>query len=159
MLIALLGWSACEDKGIGLPCDLPGDGGATATQVVSQAVECPESVCIKMAKRQPVAGDQPQPVAYCTTRCSSDADCEGGENCWSPTGDQQMRFRCVKPVLVDIAEEGAGLACEGICVCEADARVQTNPVLCRCEETGQNCEEAVSIDECEWSRVEPRQCQ
>ena len=73
MILALAGVSACEDKGIGLPCELEsqagGDGGVSSpetTQVIPQAVECPESICIQMARRPPTKGGDPQPQAPTT---------------------------------------------------------------------------------------------
>ena len=170
ILLALLGVSACEDKGIGLPCQIEnlGDGGVSApetTQVITEAVECPESICIQMAKRPPTKAGEPQPQAYCTALCSSDSDCEGGENCWhvdpdNPSRRTKMRYRCVKPIVISTdakdPEAAGGLFCEGICICEADARRQTNPVVMVPEA---ECARRKSNDQlCDWEVKDPPQC-
>ena len=169
ILLGLAFFSACEDKGIGLPCELPGsdDGGVESnTQVVSNAVECPENVCIQMAGRPSGKGPidsktglarRPQPVSYCTATCSSSADCEGGQNCWNEAGSAQMKFVCVKPILLDnVPGPSTGLQCRGICICEKDARRQTNPRLMKPEQNGQ-CD-CVSED-CDCEVATPDQCE
>ena len=169
MILALVGVSACEDKGISLPCELESqagcDGGVSSpetTQVIPQAVECPESICIQMARRPPTKGGDPQPQAYCTARCSSDSDCEGGENCWhqDPEGHRtKLRYRCVKPIVIstEMGEKAteSGLFCKGLCICEADARRQTNPVVM---EPDDGCREANRLLCDDWNVVEPPQC-
>lgn len=167
----MLGVAACEDKGIGLPCELEGqssrDGGTASTprttQVIAQAVECPESICIQMAERPASKLENPQPQAYCTAKCSNDSDCEGGQNCWHVDPVTQirtkLRFRCVKPIVistdVEDPDEGGGLFCDGLCICESDARRQTNPVVM---EPDEDCPQN-DPDLCEnWVTVEPPQC-
>lgn len=171
LLLSLVGVSACEDKGIGLPCQLEGqaslDGGTApvTTQVIPQAVECPESICIQMAKRDSTAGGVAQPQAYCTARCGSNSDCEGGENCWlqdpvDPTKRVRLPFVCVKPIVIATEASGkeaagGGLSCEGLCICEADARIQDNPRVMVPDDT---CDEGM-LQLCEdWEVRDPPQC-
>jgi hypothetical protein len=175
ILLGLVGVSACEDKGIGLPCELESqtvkegkEGGVSppaTTQVIAQAVECPESICIQMAGRPPTKAGDAQPQAYCTATCSNDSDCEGGENCWredpkNPDRRTKMRYRCVQPIVIATRAEGdesedTGLFCDGLCVCEADARRQTNPVVM---EPDRSCRQA-NPQLCEdWNVVTPPQC-
>lgn len=148
-------WLGCEDKGIGLPCDLPGSQNASSTQVVSNAVECPESVCILMSGREPTKGGRTQPLAYCTATCSNSSDCEGGQNCWDPAHENQLPFVCAKPVLLDSDPgPGCGLQCRGVCICEADARRQTNPPLFRSKDGNCDCIDPA----CDCEVVTPELC-
>jgi hypothetical protein len=165
IVLALLGWSACEDKGIGLPCGNSGGqagGAATSTSITSEAVECPKSICLQMSGRPdrlPVdcvpggsTACRTQPVAYCSATCSSDSDCEGGQNCWSADGTRRMPFRCLKPQLLP---DDSGLCCKGVCVCEYDGRRQDNPVLMK---PVANCQSSDPQNECNYTSVEPSQC-
>jgi hypothetical protein len=138
----------------------------STTQVISQAVECPENICIQMAKRPAFSGGQAQPQAYCTAKCNSDSDCEGGENCWREDPNDanartRLPYRCVKPIVIS-TEEGqedsgaGGLFCEGLCICEADARVQDNPVVMRPSEDCREENEQLCQD---WDVVDPPQCE
>ena len=112
---------ACEDKGIGRPCDLEASSDPTQALYNAHASECPSHLCVKPALQAGVASDL-DTGPYCTATCNSDSDCDGQSRDATNPNDK----RCIKGYSCAITfgkgkteKENApqDLCCVKICLC------------------------------------------
>src|SRR5262245_16451652 len=81
VVIAGLGFSACNPNSIGRPCvnprnSIPGD-----TQISTPALECPSRLCLIQKQNASTPGNTDGGTGVpgrfvCTARCEDDSDCE-----------------------------------------------------------------------------------
>jgi hypothetical protein len=112
----LLGFSAflnmaCEDNGIGRPCDLMADAGPTQAVYNAQALECPSRICLK-----PVLNSlkDRETGPYCSALCSKDSDCEGQKRDGNDPNDK----RCTSGYACGVAFVVGPLCCKKVCLCK-----------------------------------------
>lgn len=112
----LLGFSAflnmaCEDNGIGRPCDLMADAGPTQAVYNAQALECPSRICLK-----PVLNSlkDRETGPYCSALCSKDSDCEGQKR----DGNNPDDKRCTSGYACGVAFVVGPLCCKKVCLCK-----------------------------------------
>jgi len=111
-LVALLANAACEDKGIGRPCDVRTDASAQQGAYAIPAPECQSRICAKPAVQPGVSLDLVT-GPYCTAKCSSDTDCDGQTRDLSNPLDK----RCLRGfVCAPIFDKGQ-LCCTKLCLC------------------------------------------
>jgi hypothetical protein len=130
---------ACEDNGIGRPCDLMADAGTKQAVYNAQALECPSRICLK-----PVLDDRAANLetgAYCSATCSKDSDCEGQKR----DGNNPNDKRCTKGYACGVAFVVGPLCCKKVCLCKdflSDKGV-TVPLTCDPSQNGgkTNCAE------------------
>lgn len=126
---------ACEDNGIGRPCDLMADAGASQAVYNAQALECPSRICLK-----PVVNTNNQSEidtgAYCSATCSKDSDCEGQKRDGNDPNDK----RCTKGYACGVAFVVGPLCCKKVCLCKdflGDKGVTIPPVCSASTNGGQ----------------------
>jgi hypothetical protein len=104
--------AACEDKGVGRPCDVRTDaGGATGAYAIG-ASDCPSRLCVKPAVQPGVSVDLVT-SAYCTIQCSSDTDCDGQTRDPANSLDK----RCLKGFVCAPIFDKGDLCCTKLCLC------------------------------------------
>jgi hypothetical protein len=111
LALAAFGSMACEDNGIGRPCDVLADAGQTQAVYNPQALECPSRICLK-----PV-NENTQLVTtgpYCSATCSKDSDCDGQKKDMSDTNDH----RCGSGYACGVAFVVGQLCCKKLCLCK-----------------------------------------
>jgi hypothetical protein len=101
---------ACEDNGIGRPCDVLADAGATQAVYNSQALECPSRICLKPVAEISTVTTGP----YCSAECSKDSDCNGQTRDISVSND----LRCEKGYTCGVAFVVGPLCCKKLCLCK-----------------------------------------
>jgi hypothetical protein len=104
---------ACEDKGIGRPCDILADAGQTQAVYNNQALECPSRICLKPVRADTVSKDI-QTGPYCSATCSSDSDCDGQKKDMSDNSD----YRCQNGYACGVAFVVGALCCKKLCLCK-----------------------------------------
>jgi hypothetical protein len=132
LFIALAIATACEDKGIGRPCDLRADvidGGVSATTGVynSNATDCQSRICMKPAVQAGVATDL-DTGPYCSAVCSSDSDCNGQTRDDSNPNDKRCKkgYTCALAFgagqSIDVSGQPTNgtqpLCCVKVCLCK-----------------------------------------
>ncbi len=102
---------ACEDNGIGRPCDLMADAGPSQAVYNAQALECPSRICLK-----PVRDNEKEleTGAYCSAQCSKDSDCEGQKR----DGNDKNDKRCTSGYACGVAFVVGPLCCKKVCLCK-----------------------------------------
>jgi hypothetical protein len=128
---AALANMACEDNGIGRPCDLMADAGPTQAVYNAQALECPSRICLK-----PVVNKKGDSVTgpYCSALCSKDSDCEGQKR----DGNDPKDKRCLSGYACGVAFVVGPLCCKKVCLCKdflSDKGV-TVPLTCDPSQNG-----------------------
>lgn len=103
---------ACEDNGIGRPCDLMADAGTQQAVYNAQALECPSRICLKPILA-PGASDRGTD-AYCSALCSKDSDCEGQKRSNGDSNDK----RCTQGYACGVAFVVGPLCCQKVCLCK-----------------------------------------
>jgi hypothetical protein len=104
--------TACEDKGIGRPCDITFDASPNQGAYTHKASECPSQLCVKPAI-QPGVINTLDTGAYCTSQCSSDTDCKGQER----DPGNPLDTRCRKGYTCAPVFDKGPLCCEKLCLC------------------------------------------
>lgn len=111
LALAAFGSMACEDSGIGRPCDILADAGQTQAVYNNQALECPSRICLKPVNEN----TSPKPTGpYCSATCSSDSDCSGQKKDQSDPTD----FRCGSGYACGVAFVVGALCCKKVCLCK-----------------------------------------
>ena len=139
LALAAVGSMACEDTGIGRPCDLlVADAGQTQAVYNSQALECPSRICLKPARQEGVSDVTTGP--YCSAECSKDSDCDGQKKDNAVAEDH----RCVKGYACGVAFVVGPLCCKKLCLCKdflSSGPLRT-PITCDpARNNGQGCGE------------------
>jgi hypothetical protein len=145
------GNAGCEDKKIGLPCDVLSDAGPPQFVYNPQALECPSRICVKPAADPDAVKNLPDPVTgpLCSASCSQDSDCSGGslrplrcENNTKPcpgsgTCSDKTQctpdYSCTTGFACAIAASVGPLACQKLCLCKdfAYQGVFKTPAACQ----------------------------
>jgi hypothetical protein len=111
LALAAFGSMACEDNGIGRPCDIQADAGQTQAVYNPQALECPSRICLKpVNENQAIVTTGP----YCSATCSKDSDCGGQKKDQSNPND----FRCGSGYACGVAFVVGELCCKKLCLCK-----------------------------------------
>ncbi|HVZ71508.1 MAG TPA: hypothetical protein VHJ20_03960 [Polyangia bacterium] len=122
--------SGCEDKHIGRACslDVGGAGGSSAgtesATINSQAVECPERICLQAAPQNGPTNTG----SLCSAECSSDDDCSDGQ-----TSSDMSSMLCKGGFKCAIATTVGDFCCKKLCICKDflnPADYNTTPPLC-----------------------------
>ena len=113
LLIALAAFAtmACEDNGIGRPCDVQADASATQALYNDQALECPSRICLKPVQQ---TSDTVTTGPYCSAECSKDSDCDGQKKDMSQVDDH----RCQHGYACGVAFVVGPLCCKKLCLCK-----------------------------------------
>jgi hypothetical protein len=113
LLLASFGLAnmACEDNGIGRPCDLMADAGASQAVYNAQALECPSRICLKPLQ---VNTEDLGTGPYCSALCSKDSDCEGQKR----DGNNPNDKRCTQGYACGVAFVVGPLCCKKVCLCK-----------------------------------------
>jgi hypothetical protein len=119
LTLAALGSMACEDNGIGRPCDVGADAGASQAVYNNQALECPSRTCLKPVDDNPCCSSVPPTCScntgpYCSAYCSKDSDCDGQKRDNGDNGD----FRCQTGYACGVAFVVGPLCCKKLCLCK-----------------------------------------
>ena len=111
LALAVFGSMACEDNGIGRPCDILVDAGQSQAVYNPQALECPSRICLK-----PVNENSANVTTgpYCSATCSSDSDCSGQKKDMSDNSDH----RCATGYACGVAFVVGALCCQKLCLCK-----------------------------------------
>jgi hypothetical protein len=117
--LAVLGSMACEDNGIGRPCDVGADAGASQAVYNNHALECPSRTCLKPVNDNPCCSSEPPTCScntgpYCSAYCSKDSDCDGQKRDNGDNGD----FRCQTGYACGVAFVVGPLCCQKLCLCK-----------------------------------------
>ena len=110
--LAAVGSMACEDNGIGRPCDVGADAGQTQAVYNNQALECPSRICLKPVNQN--VGTNVDTGPYCSATCSKDSDCDGQKRENADTGD----YRCKGGYACGVAFVVGPLCCQKLCLCK-----------------------------------------
>ncbi len=129
LALAAFGSMACEDNGIGRPCQVLADAGQQQAVYNSQALECPSRVCLKPVQQPGGKKGLPQDTGpYCSAVCSKDSDCDGQKRDNSDDSDK----RCSSGYTCGVAFVVGPFCCKKLCLCKdflGDTSLQT-PVTC-----------------------------
>jgi hypothetical protein len=100
-------------SGLGSPCDILTDAGATQGVYNSSALECPSYICLKPGVQPGVVGAV-NTAAFCTAGCTQDSDCAG------QTGDpaNALDTRCKSGFLCGVAFAKGKICCQKLCLCK-----------------------------------------
>ena len=109
LTLAALGSMACEDNGIGRPCDVGADAGQSQAVYNNQALQCPSRLCLKPIDQ--VGGVDTGPL--CSSLCSTDSDCGGPTRDASDPNDT----RCAGGYACSVAFIVGPLCCAKVCLC------------------------------------------
>jgi hypothetical protein len=110
LALAALGSMACEDNGIGRPCDIGADAGQLQVVYNNQALECPSRICLKPV----VQGSTINTGPYCSATCSKDSDCDGQKRDNAEVTD----LRCQHGYACGVAFVVGPLCCKKLCLCK-----------------------------------------
>jgi len=113
LALAVLGNMACEDHGIGRPCDVMATAGQEQAVYNDQALECPSRICLKPLKEEAKKADV-DTEAYCSATCSKDSDCDGQKR---DNGDLADK-RCKGGYACGVAFVVGPLCCKKLCLCK-----------------------------------------
>ena len=113
MASVVFGNTGCEDKKIGLPCDVGSAADDKQNEFNDQALECPSRICIKPAMDQTAKMPNPKTGALCSAPCSQDSDCEGQLRDNSNENDE----RCSLGFTCGIIFVKGRIACQKLCIC------------------------------------------
>ena len=116
LVVLLAGFAfslACEDKGLGRPCDITTDASATQGAYIVNATDCPTRLCVKPAVQPGVSTTDFNTGAYCSAICKTDSDCDGQTRDFGNQHDTRCKkgFTCA-PVF----GEGT-MCCTKLCLC------------------------------------------
>jgi hypothetical protein len=113
LTLAAIGNLACEDNGIGRPCDVMAP--ATKDQAVynNQALECPSRICLKPVVESD-AKQYSDTGPYCSATCSKDSDCGGQSRDNADSEDK----RCTQGYACGVAFVVGPLCCKKLCLCK-----------------------------------------
>jgi len=119
LTLAALGSMACEDNGIGRPCDVGADAGQSQAVYNNQALECPSRVCLKPVNANPCCLSSPPTCTcntgpYCSATCSKDSDCDGEKRDSQEASD----LRCTGGYACGVAFVVGPLCCQKLCLCK-----------------------------------------
>ena len=114
LALAAVGSMACEDNGIGRPCDLLADAGQTQAIYNSQALECPSRICLKPVVEEGSSAGGLQTGPYCSAECSKDSDCAGQKKDNADPNDH----RCQSGYACGVAFVVGPLSCKNLCLCK-----------------------------------------
>lgn len=119
LALAAFGSMACEDNGIGRPCDVGADAGASQAVYNNQALECPSRICLKPVNSNTKCNAADPPLGcltgpYCSATCSKDSDCDGQKRENADTGD----YRCETGYACGVAFVVGPLCCQKLCLCK-----------------------------------------
>lgn len=112
--------AACEDKGIGRPCNLGESVSANQGAYSVAATDCQSRICVKPALQPGVLQDNFDTGPYCTATCASDDDCQGQTRDRSDPNDKRCKtgFVCATPFGASEDTPGGGkLCCQRLCLC------------------------------------------
>jgi hypothetical protein len=111
LTLAALGSMACEDNGIGRPCDVGADAGQSQAVYNNQALECPSRVCLKPVNQSTKLQNT---GPYCSAYCSKDSDCDGQQRDNAEATDLRCKggYACGVPFVV------GPLCCQKLCLCK-----------------------------------------
>jgi hypothetical protein len=121
---ALFASTACEDKGIGRPCDITESTTALQGAYNSNATDCPSRLCVKPAVQAGISSEL-DTASYCSAECASDDDCNGQTRDPANKNDKRCRkgFTCAPAF-------GQGpLCCKKICLCRDFYSASVGPAL------------------------------
>ena len=111
LALAALGSMACEDNGIGRPCDIGADAGQSQAVYNNQALECPSRICLKPVNQgSPTLDTGP----YCSATCSKDSDCDGQKR----DNAERSDLRCKTGFACGVAFVVGPLCCQKLCLCK-----------------------------------------
>ena len=111
LALASLGSMACEDNGIGRPCDIGADAGQSQAVYNNQALECPSRICLKPVNQgSPTLDTGP----YCSATCSKDSDCDGQKR----DNAERSDLRCKTGFACGVAFVVGPLCCQKLCLCK-----------------------------------------
>ena len=113
LALAAFGSMACEDNGIGRPCDVLADAGQTQAVYNNQALECPTRVCLKPLRQEGVSNIV-DTGPYCSAICSKDSDCDGQKRDSKEASDK----RCAGGYACGVAFVVGPLCCKKLCLCK-----------------------------------------
>jgi hypothetical protein len=113
LALAAFGSMACEDNGIGRPCDVLADAGQTQAVYNNQALECPSRICLKPLRVEGATGPS-DTGPYCSATCSKDSDCDGQKR----DGRDSLDKRCTKGYACGVAFVVGPLCCKKLCLCK-----------------------------------------
>ena len=111
LVLAAFGSMACEDNGIGRPCDILADAGQAQAVYNPQALECPSRICLKPLNQGTTVVET---GAYCSATCSKDSDCDGQKKDMSDNSDH----RCASGYACGVAFVVGALCCKKLCLCK-----------------------------------------
>ncbi len=123
MLLAtamLISTAACEDNGIGRPCNLGEKVSVDEGAYSVDATDCQSRMCVKPAIQPGVLRDNFDTGSYCSATCSSDDDCQGQTRDRSDANDRRCKtgFVCAVPFGASKDVAGGGkLCCQKLCLC------------------------------------------
>ena len=152
LALAAFGSMACEDRGIGRPCDVLADASTIQAVYNPSALECPSRICLK-PDVQPggtavgttttdANGQQHVIVAptgpYCSATCSRDSDC-GGQKRDSNHNDTDAR--CMNGYTCGVVFSVGPFCCKKLCLCKDFYNLDQGggletPVICNHTPTG-----------------------
>jgi hypothetical protein len=113
LALAAFGSMACEDNGIGRPCDVLADAGQTQAVYNNQALECPSRICLKPVRAESLTQDI-DTGPYCSATCSKDSDCDGQKR----DSHDPLDKRCTKGYACGVAFVVGPLCCKKLCLCK-----------------------------------------
>ena len=99
--------------GLGGPCDVLTDAGATQGVYNSSAGECPSFICLKPAV-QPGATGAVNTAAFCSAGCTQDSDCVGQTR----DSADPLDSRCQTGFACGVAFAKGKLCCQKLCLCK-----------------------------------------
>ncbi len=108
------GNTGCEDQGIGRPCDVFADAGASQAVYNSEALDCPSRVCLKPIQDNSVSPPSPPTGPLCSASCTQDSDCNGQIR----DSKDPLDHRCATGFVCAIPFVRGDLCCKRLCVCK-----------------------------------------
>jgi hypothetical protein len=124
LALAAFGSMACEDNGIGRPCDVLADAGQKQAVYNPQALECPSRICLKPIVQEGATaggtldstGKGVRPTGpYCSATCSKDSDCGGQKRDMKSAADDA---RCMTGYTCGVVFEVGPFCCKKLCICK-----------------------------------------
>ena len=127
-------------QGVGQPCDVGADAGASQGVFNSASTQCPSGLCLKPVLDPYKTELSPATGPTCSGECSSDSDCDGElRDSTNPTDTRcESGFACAVPFAV------GPLCCKHLCVCKDFLSTAGATMPTACANANGTCDSALS---------------